>query len=234
MPAEEKNIDILIVEDEPAIARLMEIHLQRAGYTTQCCDDGHKAQTLLGTHHYRLLLLDRMVPSMRGLDLLRWIRKQDAVQSLPVIMVTALGQTEERVRGLQEGADDYLPKPFEPEELLARVQALLRRSQHAESTAAASVVTLDEDAMQAYIAGQCVDLRPLEFRLLQVLMKKPDKVRSRDYLLDKVWGVNNFVEERTVDVTVKRLRHALEAYGLGECVVTVRGAGYRFVNSKAV
>jgi len=233
MPVEEKNIDILIVEDEPAIARLMEIHLQRAGYTTQCCDDGHKAQALLSTHHYRVLLLDRMIPGIRGLDLLRWIRKQDSVQSLPVIMVTALGQTEERVRGLQEGADDYLPKPFEPEELLARVQALLRRSQHAESVAAASVVTLDEDAMQAHIAGQRVDLRPLEFRLLQVLMKKPEKVRSRDYLLDKVWGVNNFVEERTVDVTIKRLRHALEAYGLGECVVTVRGAGYRFVNAKS-
>jgi len=232
MVAETKKADILIVEDEVAIARLMEIHLQRAGYSVVSCGDGHKAIELLESNEYKLMLLDRMIPGVRGLDLLRWLRKQKKLQTLPVVMVTALAQTEERIRGLNEGADDYLPKPFEPGELIARVQALLRRSLHGRSVNTSDIVIeLDHDAMEAFIAGERVDLRPLEFRLLQRLMKKPGKVRSRDYLLDRVWGVNNFVEERTVDVTVKRLRKALAEHGLGESIVTVRGSGYRFVKS---
>lgn len=232
MVAETKKADILIVEDEVAIARLMEIHLQRAGYSVVSCGDGHKAIELLESNEYKLMLLDRMIPGVRGLDLLRWLRKQKKLQTLPVVMVTALAQTEERIRGLNEGADDYLPKPFEPGELIARVQALLRRSLHGRSVNTSDIVIeLDHDAMEAFIAGERVDLRPLEFRLLQRLMKKPGKVRSRDYLLDRVWGVNNFVEERTVDVTVKRLRKALAEHGLGESIVTVRGSGYRFVKN---
>jgi len=230
-----KNADILIVEDEVAIARLMEIHLQRAGYSVASCGDGHQAIALLESHDYKLMLLDRMIPGVRGLDLLRWLRKQDALRTLPVVMVTALAQTEERIRGLNEGADDYLPKPFEPDELVARVQALLRRSLHGRSVSGVEEATieLDHDAMEAFVAAERVDLRPLEFKLLQRLMKKPGKVRSREYLLDKVWGINNFVEERTVDVTVKRLRKALAEHGLGESIVTVRGSGYRFVQTEA-
>ncbi|MDQ6967603.1 MAG: response regulator [Mariprofundaceae bacterium] len=232
MTDEITHADILVVEDETAIARLMEIHLQRAGYSVFCCGDGHEAIALLESNDYKLMLLDRMIPGVRGLDLLRWVRKQDALRTLPVVMVTALAQTEERIRGLNEGADDYLPKPFEPDELIARVQALLRRSLHGRSVShVESSIDLDHDAMEAFVAGKRVDLRPLEFRLLQRLMKKPGKVRSREYLLDKVWGINNFVEERTVDVTVKRLRKALEKHGLGESIVTVRGSGYRFVKS---
>lgn len=225
---EKTHVDILIVEDEAPISRLMEIHLQRAGFSTQSCADGHQACELLGKNHYRLLLLDRMIPGLRGLELLRWLRKQEKIATIPVLMVTALAQTEERVRGLNEGADDYLPKPFEPDELLARVQALLRRSSHTHPEHAASIIELDKDAVEAHVRGERLDLRPLEFRLLQRLMKKPGKVRSRQYLLDHVWGVNSFVEERTVDVTIKRLRRTLDKYGLGDCIVTVRGAGYRF------
>jgi len=224
----EKKIDILIVEDEAPISRLMEIHLQRAGFSTETCDNGRKACTLLEQNHYRLVLLDRMIPGLRGLELLRWLRKQEALKILPVIMVTALAQTEERIRGLNEGADDYLPKPFEPDELLARVQALLRRSNHQVIAQQDSVIDIDKDAMEARVQGERLDLRPLEFKLLRRLMKKTGKVRSRQYLLDHVWGVNSFVEERTVDVTIKRLRKTLEKYGLGECIVTVRGSGYRF------
>jgi len=232
MTDETKNADILIVEDEAAIARLMEIHLQRAGYSVVSCADGHKAVALLESNDYKLMLLDRMIPGVRGLDLLRWLRKQETLHTLPVVMVTALAQTEERVRGLNEGADDYLPKPFEPDELVARVQALLRRSLHGrDKSVSGSSIELDHDAMEAFVGGKRVDLRPLEFRLLQRLMKKPGKVRSREYLLDRVWGVNNFVEERTVDVTVKRLRKALAERGLGEAIVTVRGSGYRFVKT---
>ncbi len=122
MTDEIKNADILIVEDEVAIARLMEIHLQRAGYSVASCGDGHKAIEMLESNDYKLMLLDRMIPGVRGLDLLRWLRKQDALRTLPVVMVTALAQTEERIRGLNEGADDYLPKPFEPDELVSHWQ----------------------------------------------------------------------------------------------------------------
>ena len=227
--SQESSYDILIVEDEAAIARLIEIHLQRAGLSTQCCSDGHQAVDLLSENHYRLLVLDRMIPGLRGLDVLRWLRKMGKTQYLPVLMVTALGQMEEKVRGLNEGADDYLAKPFEPEELIARVQALLRRSAHQnQAVPKKSVMDLDMDAMEVRIAGTRVDLRPLEFRVLQALMAKPDKVRSRSYLLDYAWGVNAFVEERTVDVTIKRLREALSEHGMGDCIVTVRGSGYRF------
>lgn len=223
-------IDILIAEDEPAIARLIELHLNKAGLSSQICPNGDEVIQLLQNDSFRLLVLDRMLPGKRGMDILRWLRKQEAIFAMPVLMVTALGSTEERVRGLEEGADDYLPKPFEPAELVARVQALLRR---AKTSAVASVIVengilLDEDAMEATVNGEVLDLRPLEFKLLQVLMQKPGKVRSREYLLDHVWGINSFVELRTVDVTVKRLRKALGSYGLAEAIKTVRGSGYRY------
>jgi len=225
---QKKHRDILIVEDEAPIARLMEIHLQRAGFSTEICSDGRKACGLLEENHYRLMLLDRMIPGLRGLELLRWLRKQSHLKNMPVILVTALAQTEEKIRGLNEGADDYLAKPFEPEELLARVQALLRRSSHQLMAQQESVIEINHDAMEACVQGERLDLRPLEFKLLCRLMKKAGKVRSRQYLLDHVWGVNSFVEERTVDVTVKRLRKTLKKYGLEESIVTVRGSGYRF------
>lgn len=227
--------DILIVEDEPPVARLIELHLKSAGYRTHICDNGNDAAQSLESFTPKLALLDRMIPGMRGLELTRWIRKQDHLAGLPIIMVTALDMPKEKVRGLEEGADDYLAKPFEPEELIARVRALLRRANTTQSDTSASdqLIKLDLEAMRVIANRHVLDLRPLEFKLLQVLMEKPDVVRSRDYLLDHVWGVNNFVEERTVDVTVKRLRKALDKYSpdhmkLGDCIQTVRGAGYRF------
>ncbi|MDT8376209.1 MAG: response regulator [Mariprofundaceae bacterium] len=224
------NRDVLIVEDDVAIARLMEMYLKKEGLTVAGSTDGDEAIGMLQEHSYRLLILDRMLPGKRGMDILRWLRKHASVTTLPVLMVTALGSTEEKVHGLKEGADDYLPKPFEPEELVARVQALLRRSNApaAASAQAEDAIELDKDAMEVTVNGKVLDLRPLEFRLLQVLMEKPGKVRSREYLLDHVWGVNSFVELRTVDVTVKRLRKALDSHGLSESIRTVRGAGYRY------
>jgi len=224
-------VDVLIAEDEPAIARLIELHLKKANLTTMICLDGDAAMRALQEQSCRLLILDRMLPGKRGMDILRWIRKQDSLSTLPVLMVTALGSTEEKVYGLKEGADDYLPKPFEPAELVARVQALLRRSVAVSASSAvtdAGGIRLDEDAMEVTVKGATLDLRPLEFKLLQALMKKSGKVRSREYLLDHVWGVNSFVEMRTVDVTVKRLRKALDAYGLADSIKTIRGAGYRY------
>ncbi|HIP07759.1 MAG TPA: response regulator [Mariprofundaceae bacterium] len=220
---------ILIVEDDASIARLIDIHLQREGYQTTLCDDGLDAQKLLKDNHYDALVLDRMIPGKRGLDVLRWLRGQEKTSLLPVLMVTALTMTDERIRGLNEGADDYLGKPFEPNELVARVAALLRRSVSKVTESFDShCIQLCEESFEVRIEGELLSLRPLEFKLLQVLMNKPSRVFSREQLLDLVWGIDSFVEERTVDATVKRLRKDLAAFGQGECVQTVRGMGYRF------
>ncbi len=221
---------ILIVEDDPAIARLIDLHLTHAGYRTECCNNGRQAADRLLEKNYQLLVLDRMIPGMPGLELTRWLRKQEKTRYLPILMITALSMAEERVRGLNEGVDDYLGKPFEPEEVIARVKALLRRRNDAATTdnLFTGAIFLDTDALNAKVGGKTVDLRPLEFKLLQMLMKKPEKVRSREYLLDHVWGVNAFVEERTVDVTIKRLRKALNKHDVGDYIRTVRGAGYCF------
>ena len=220
---------ILVVEDDTAIARLIEIHLQKEGYQTSLCADGLDAQRLLEERDYDLLILDRMIPGKRGLDVLRWLREQEKTAVLPVLMVTALGMTDERIRGLNEGADDYLGKPFEPDELVARVAALLRRATSKQTkNFDSSSIQLDEESMEVRIDGVALSVRPLEFKLLQTMMAKPGRVFARDTLLDKVWGIDSFVEERTVDATVKRLRKTLAKYGQGQCIQTVRGMGYRF------
>jgi len=220
---------VLIVEDDAAIARLMQMHIEAAGHKTRCCADGNKAIELLQEEPWKLVVLDRMLPGADGMRVLRFIRRSSQEEVLPVLMVTALGQTAERVHGLNEGADDYLAKPFEPEELVARVQALLRRSSPPEGERLIEGgIEMNPDAYEIMVHGCSVTLRPLEYRLLQLLMKKPGKTRSRDYLLDHVWGQDTFVEPRTVDVTVKRLRKALKKCGDGDSVETIRGMGYRF------
>ncbi len=220
---------ILIVEDDPSIARLMQMHIEAAGYRTRCCADGHKAIELLQEEPWAMAVLDRMLPGADGMRVLRFIRRMNMEEMIPVLMVTALGQTAERVQGLDEGADDYLTKPFEPEELVARVHALLRRSHPAEDKRLSEGgIEINPDAYEIIVRGCGVVLRPLEYRLLQLLMKKPGKTRSRDYLLDHVWGRDAFVEPRTVDVTVRRLRKALKQCGVGDSVETIRGMGYRF------
>ncbi|MDQ7003617.1 MAG: response regulator [Ghiorsea sp.] len=220
---------ILIVEDDVSIARLMQIHMQSKGHDTTLCDDGLDAQILLKEKTYDLLILDRMIPGKRGLDLLRWLRGEKKTSVLPVLMVTALAMTNERVRGLNEGADDYLGKPFEPDELVARVEALLRRSTSLVTEVFDSqALQLDAETMEVKVEGKLLSLRPLEFKLLQTMMRKPGRVFSREQLLDTVWGMDSFVEERTVDATVKRLRKELAGVGQGESVQTIRGMGYRF------
>ncbi len=220
---------ILIVEDDAPIARLMQMHIQAAGHKTRCCADGNKAIELLQEEPWKLVVLDRMLPGADGMRVLRFIRRTGQEDMIPVLMVTALGQTAERVQGLNEGADDYLAKPFEPDELVARVQALLRRSAPVEGVPLSEGgIAMNPDAYEIVVHGCSVTLRPLEYRLLQLMMKKPGKTRGRDYLLDHVWGQDTFVEPRTVDVTVKRLRKALKKCGAGDCVETIRGMGYRF------
>ena len=225
--------DILIVEDEAPISRLMSLHLRAAGFTTHCCEDGEQAMALIGSGQWRLVVLDRMLPGASGMKVLRSLRQNPATARLPVLMVTALSMASERVHGLNEGADDYLAKPFEPDELVARAKALLRRSavveQGEQGAALASGIQLDPEAPLIMEGEKQVELRPLEYKLLQILMAKPGKTRSREYLLDHVWGYDAEVEERTVDVTVKRLRKALKKLGRQDCIQTVRSMGYRYV-----
>lgn len=220
---------ILIVEDDEAIARLIELHLHKAGYSAAVCPDGDEAMRLMQMRAWRLVILDRMLPGASGMKILRWLNRSGQEERPPVLMVTAMGMTADKVQGLNEGADDYLSKPFEPEELVARVGALLRRGEtKAESMLECNGVCVNLDSREASIDGQPVELRPMEVRLLQVLMRKAGKVRSREYLLDHVWGHGAFVELRTVDATVKRLREALRGMGRDDCIETVRGLGYRF------
>ncbi len=222
--------DILVVEDDAAIARLIEMNLRAAGFRVTTCGDGTEAMHLLQERKWRLIVLDRMLPGASGMKILRWLGNQKREERTPVLIVTALGQPSERVHGLNEGADDYLAKPFEPEELVARVRALLRRVEPASEVLALAGIELDPEVPEVRVGEQRVDLRKLEFRLLQELMRRAGKVCRREYLLDRVWGVSAFVEPRTVDVTVKRLRKALAAHGAAESIETVRGIGYRFID----
>jgi two-component system phosphate regulon response regulator PhoB len=228
--ANETGPDILIVEDETPIARLMELHLRQAGYSTFICSDGDAALACLRDGQWRLVVLDRMLPGASGMNILRWLKNSRSHAHIPVLMVTALGMPGERVHGLNEGADDYLPKPFEPDELVARARALLRRSRFTQTgTGEENTIQLDPDVPVVFEGDIRVDLRQKEYKLLKILMDNPGKTRSRDYLLDHVWGSDVFVEERTVDVTIKRLRKAMKQLGRKNCVKTVRGMGYRFV-----
>jgi len=228
--ASDTKADVLIIEDEEPIARLMVLHLRNAGFSTHTCRDGDSALAALRDGQWRLVVLDRMLPGTGGMQVLRWLKKSEARMHVPVLMVTALGMASERVQGLNEGADDYLPKPFEPEELIARAKALLRRAKVQETGVAAEFsFRLDPDVPVIYEGDQKVEVRPLEYKLLQVLMEKPGKTRSREYLLDHVWGRDVFVEARTVDVTVKRLRKSLKKIGRKDCIETVRSMGYRFI-----
>ncbi len=224
------NADILIVEDEAPIARLIELHLRAVGYSTYIRSDGDSALAALRDGLFRLIVLDRMLPGASGMKILRWVKASTAKGHVPVLMVTALSLASERVHGLNEGADDYLPKPFEPDELVARVKALLRRSRIAETgSSTENSIQLDPEVPVVFEGGIRVELRPLEYKLLQILMAKPGKTRSREYLLDHVWGHDVFIEDRTVDVTIKRLRKAMKKLGRKDCIETVRSMGYRFL-----
>lgn len=230
-PPKVTSADILIVEDEDAISRLMDMHLRKAGFSTAICADGDKALKALRNGEWKLVVLDRMLPGASGMKILRWIKASASQGHTPVLMVTALGMSSERVHGLNEGADDYLAKPFEPDELVARTRALLRRTRVVETGApeAANMMQLDPDVPVVFEGDNRIEIRPLEYKLLKILMDKPGKTRSRDYLLDHVWGHDVYVEHRTVDVTIKRLRKALKKIGRKKCIETVRSMGYRFV-----
>ena len=221
---------ILIVEDEQAIREMVAFALEDQGYQVSEAGDMASAWQALTERPPHLILLDWMLPDVSGIELLRKVRRNDSFNDIPVIMLTARGEEADRVRGLEHGADDYVVKPFSTKELMARVQAVLRRaSPHmSEEPARVRDLVLDPVSHRTTMNGEVLELGPTEFRLLHFFMTHPERVYSRGQLLDSVWGNNVYVEERTVDVHIRRLRRALEPGGYDACIQTVRGAGYRF------
>jgi two-component system phosphate regulon response regulator PhoB len=221
---------ILIVEDEKPIRDMIAFGLRRAGFDVREAEDCSAARASIADHRPDLLLVDWMLPDQSGLDLTRAIKRNKETEDMPVIMLTARADEHDKVTGLEGGADDYITKPFSPRELLARIHAVLRRSSGTgtgEQLEAGGLV-LDTAGHRVSVAGQTVSLGPTEYRLLQFFMEHPERVYSRSQVLDRVWGGNVYVEERTVDVHIRRLRKALEPFRCDSLIQTVRGAGYRF------
>ena len=221
---------VLIVEDEPAIAELIAVNLSHGGFDPVIAQDSVTAQRELDANLPDIILLDWMLPGQSGVSLARQWRKQARSKDIPIIMLTAKGDEPDKVEGLDAGADDYITKPFSTQELLARIRAVLRRRapEAINDTVSVGALMLDASTHRISFKDQDLKLGPTEFKLLHYLMKNAERVHSRSSLLDKVWGDHVFIEERTVDVHVKRLREALG--DAGAMVETVRGAGYRLTN----
>lgn len=221
--------NILLVEDEPAIQELIAANLQRAGHHVLRAGDAETALRLIREALPDLVLLDWMLPGMSGIELAKRLRAEERTRTIPIIMLTARGEETDKILGLETGADDYMTKPFSPRELVARIKAVLRRRapQVTEDSVEMGGLRLDPATHRVTSGAQLLNLGPTEFRLLHFLMTHPERVHSRTQLLDHVWGDHVFVEERTVDVHIRRLRCALEPTGHDRLIQTVRGSGYR-------
>ena len=221
---------ILIVDDEPAIRDMVAFALRKGEYAPIHAGDAREAQAAIAEHVPDLILLDWMLPGISGLDLARRWRRDELTRDVPIIMLTARGEENDRVSGLESGVDDYVVKPFSARELLARIKAVLRRSRDDEDDGSVTVgkLRIDGAAHRVFADESAVHVGPTEYRLLHFFMTHVDRVYTRTQLLDHIWGGNVYVEERTVDVHIRRLRKALEPSLLEDMVQTVRGAGYRF------
>ena len=225
---------ILVVEDEPAIAELIAVNLRHSGFVPVLAEDGEAAQRELDTALPDAILLDWMLPGQSGLQLARQWRADPRTGAVPILMLTARGDEPDKVAGLDAGADDYITKPFSTQELLARIRAVLRRRAPGQGEDSITIGALELDAATHRVRwqGEPLKLGPTEFKLLHYLMQHAERVHSRARLLDQVWGDQVFIEERTVDVHIKRLRESLGA--AGAMVETVRGAGYRLTGQPAL
>ena len=219
---------ILVVEDEDALAELLIYNLEKEGYEVATCADGDDALIMVEDEAPDLILLDWMLPNVSGIEICRQLHARPETRDIPVIMLTARGEEDDRVRGLEQGADDYLTKPFSMSELLARIRALLRRASPgvASDTARFHDITLNRETRRVHRGPREVRLAPTEFRLLDVLLQRPGRVYSREQLLDRVWGRDVYVDPRTVDVHVGRLRKALNRGREKDPIRTVRASGY--------
>ena len=231
--------NILVVEDEPSIAELLSINLTHAGYTVSRALQADEALLVLRNTTPDLIILDWMMPGKSGVQFARELRSNPSTQAIPILMLTAKGEEADKVLGLDAGADDYVTKPFSPKELVARVKALLRRHVFEvveEKALVLGPMQLDPVAHRLTIrisdnTSTALALGPTEFRLMQFLMANPERVHSRTHLLDNVWGNEVYIEERTVDVHIKRLRAALAPFACDHYVETVRGSGYRITKN---
>ncbi len=221
---------ILVVEDEMAIAELVSMTLGNTGHSVSIAENAASAQRSVVGSRPDLVVLDWMLPDRSGLELAQLWRRDRSFNQLPILMLTARSEEADIVAGLEAGVDDYLTKPFSPKELVARVNAILRRAapDRTASAVEAGGLRLDPSLVEATFAGVPIKLSPMEFRLLHYFMKNPSRVHGRDRLLSAVWGDDAYLEERTVDVHIKRLRAALDRHGCAHFVDTVRGVGYRF------
>lgn len=224
------NAKILIVEDEPAIQELLAFNVMQAGFQALRAEDAESAWQQIRANSPDLILLDWMLPNTSGIVLAKQLRSEARTCDIPIIMLTARGDERDKIMGLESGADDYITKPFSPRELMARIRAVLRRHIPVtpEETVSIGGMELSPTAHRVYADGRSLELGPTEFRLLQFFMTHPERVYSRAQLLDQVWGTQVFVEERTVDVHIRRLRAALEPMKMDQLIQTVRGSGYRF------
>ena len=221
---------ILIVEDEGAIRDMLGYALMKAGFLCEEAADTQAARSTLKAGRPDLILLDWMLPGMSGIDYARRLKSAPETRDIPIIMLTAKGEEADKVRGLETGADDYITKPFSTGELVARVRAVLRRYVKAETDALIEIngLRLDPETYRVTANGQDIEISPTEFKLLRFFIGHPERVYSRSRLLDQVWGENVYVEERTVDVHIRRLRKTLEPFGFQRYIQTVRSVGYRF------
>lgn len=227
-----ENDYILVVDDERAIRDMVCMALAQELYQWAEASDAHKAEALIKQKAPQLILLDWMMPGISGIDFARKLRRTPETSQIPIIMLTAKTEEDNVIRGLESGADDYLTKPFSPRELIARIKSLLRRSRSENTFDKIQIndLILDTSSYRVEGNGKSIELGPTEFKLLRFLMDNPDRVFSREQVLNNVWGDNVYVEERTVDVHIRRLRKALEKAHLENMVQTVRGAGYRLSN----
>ncbi len=224
------KLNILVVEDEDDIRDMLVMVLEQADFRVTEVVSAEQALSALAEHPVDLVVLDWMLPGISGVELARRLKKEPSYKGLSIILLTARGEEEDKIRGLEIGADDYMTKPFSPKELVARIKAVMRRSGKLTESGQLSIgdLMLDAEQHRLTIAGKTLDVSPTEFRLMQFFMSNPDKVYSRTHLLDQVWGRSVYIEERTVDVHIRRLRKLLAEFDREELIQTVRGFGYRF------
>ena len=220
--------NVLIVEDEPPLVELLSYNLEKAGFQIHIARDGEEALLAVEERKPDLILLDWMLPYVSGIEICRRIRRNPETRNVPIIILTARGEEDDRIRGLEAGADDYVVKPFSPSELVARVRAVLRRTRPAfdKDSLTYGDITMDLTTHRVSRNDEPVDLGPTEFRLLRFMMEHPGRVFSREQLLDSVWGHDTYIEPRTVDVHIRRLRKAMNLPGTTDLIRTVRSAGY--------
>lgn len=227
----DKKDKILVVEDEDDISHLLVYNLNKHGFSVDAARSGDEALGFIRSRQYQLIVLDLMLPGLTGMELCRILRQNPKTASIPIIMLTARSDETDKVAGLEAGADDYVTKPFSVRELIARVRSVLRRAEGTVSgheLLKGGIIEMDLERHKVTAGGKDIELSPTEFRLLRLLMERKGRVLSRDQILDAVWKGDTFVEQRTVDVHIRRLRAELEKAGAGRYITTIRGVGYSF------